>query len=256
MKGQSYHRRKIRIEEAPQLGFGELKSRTINALEKLGGQRFSTEPGGYALENWVKGVKVLLDEFEEKAGAAKLSAEYLARRRDLEELVSRPVPLGPIDEEISKQETDISAIEGRIESERARVVSRISELRAEQARLSGELKLEQGRAADAAQAKDTGSFFRRLFGGKRAQARSDEDRTSELESRLAALPDEVREQQKQLKAIDLRSSESKLDEEWNLLESMQSRLKELEREKLGMVHLVKERLEVTNSMAEAISRMT
>ena len=73
MKNRSFHQRKIRIQETPKLDFDQLKARTITALNKLGQQTFSPEPGGYALENWTRGVKILLDEFEEKAGAARVS---------------------------------------------------------------------------------------------------------------------------------------------------------------------------------------
>ncbi|HUI24294.1 MAG TPA: hypothetical protein VLY82_07895, partial [Nitrososphaerales archaeon] len=82
-----------------------------------------------------------------------------------------------------------------------------------------------------------------------------EIRIEELESKLASLPNELLEQQKQLKMIDLRSPESRFAEEWNRLDSMQTRLKELEQERLDRVQLVKERAEATGLIASAISRI-
>ena len=255
MKNQSFHQRKIRIQETPELDFDQLKARTINALNKLGQQKFSTEPGGYALENWIKGVNVLLDEFEEKVGTAKLSQEYLASRRELNECLSKPIPISSIDEDLSELGAKISGIESKIEAERVLIVSKISALKAEQAKYSAELERERRRDAEAAAVQNNDSFFNRLLGRNKAPTIDPENRIRELESKLAVLPNEVLEQQKQLKMIDLRSPESQFAEEWVQLESMQTRLKELEKEKLDKIQLVKERAEVTGSIANAISRI-
>ena len=255
MKNQSFHQRKIRIQETPTLDFDQLKARTINALNKLGQQKFSTEPGGYALENWTKGVNVLLDGFEESAGAARLSHDYLASRNGLNELLSRPVVLESIDENTSELRANMSEIENKIGAERASIVSRIEELKAAQARYSGELERERRRDADAAAAQSSDSFLNRLLGRRKTQADRPEIRIQELESKLASLPNELLEQQKQLKMIDLRSPESRFAEEWNRLDSMQTRLKDLEQERLDRIQLVKERAEATGSIASAISRI-
>jgi len=255
MKNQPFHQRKIRIRETPKLDFDQLRAKTINALNKLGQQKFSTEPGGYALENWTKGVNVLLDEFEESVDAAKLSPEYRASRRELNERLSKPVLLASIDEEASQLRANTSEIEGKIGTERAQIVSRISELKAAQAKYSGELERERRREADAAAEQSSSSLFNRLLGRNKTQSESPESRLKELESKLAVLPDEILEQQKQLKMIDLRSPDSRFVEEWNRVESMQTRLKELEKERLDRIQLVKERAEMTGSLADAISRM-
>jgi len=255
MKNQPFHQRKIRIQETPKLDFDQLKAKTVNALSKLGQQKFSTEPGGYALENWTKGVNVLLDEFEGSAGVARLSLEYVASRRYLNERLSKPVSLTSIDEGVSELRANMSGIENKIGGERDRIVSRISELKAEQARYSGELEGERRRDAEVAAEQSQNSLFSRLLGRNKSYSESHESRIKELESKLASLPDEVLEQQKQLKMIDLRSPESGLADEWNKLETMQTRLKELEKERLDRIQLVKERVEMTGSIADAISRM-
>lgn len=255
MKNQSFHRRKIRIQEEPKLDFDQLKARTINALNKLGQQKFSTEPGGYALENWVRGINVLLDEFEEKAGAARLSPQYLAGRRDLNARLSRPVAVSEIDEEIAGLREGISGIERKVDTERAMLASKISELQAKETTLSGELERERRRVAAATAAKSTNSFMSRLF-GRRAPKEDPGNRIGELESDLAALTSEILDLQRQVKMIDRRSAESQLAEEWGRLDSMQTKLSELEAERLERAHLVRERAEVTGSMVDAISRMT
>jgi hypothetical protein len=255
MKNQSFHQRKIRIQETPKLDFDQLKARTINALNKLGQQKFSTELGGYALDNWIKGVNVLLDEFEEKAGETKLSPEYLASRHELNERLSKPVPVSSIDGDLSQLRANVSKIESKIESERVLIVSRISELKTTQARCSDELERERRRVTDSAPVQGPDSLFNRLLGRNKAPTKIPESRIQELESKLASLSNEVLEQQKQLNLIDLRSPESRFAEEWNQLGSMQTRLEELEKERSDKVQLVKERAEVTGLVADAISRI-
>ena len=255
MKNRSFHQRKIRIQETPKLDFDQLKAKTINALSKLGQQKFSTEPGGYALENWARGVNVLLDEFEEKAGPGRLSLEYQARCHELNDRLSRPVSTTLMDEDISRLRRDASDIETGIEAERALILSRISELKAEEARCSGELEREKGRIAGATAAQSPGSIFSRLLGRNRAPTEDPESRIRELESKLATLPSEMLEQKRQLKMIDLRSPESGFAEKWKQLESVQTRLAELEKERLDRVQLVKERAEATLLIADAIARI-
>jgi hypothetical protein len=255
MKNQPFHQRKIRIQETPKLDFDQLKARTINALNKLGQQKFSTELGGYALDNWIKGVNVLLNEFEEKVGAAKLSPEYLARRQELNERLSKPIPVSSIDEDASKLGANISDVENKIEAERVLIVSRISELKTARASCSGELERERRRVADASAVQSTDSLFNRLLGRDRTPSKNPESRITELESKLATLSNEMLEQQKQLNMIDIRSPKSRLAAQWKQLESMQTRLKQLEKERSDMIQLVKERAEATGSIADAISRI-
>ena len=255
MKNQPFHQRKIRIQETPALDLLQLKARTTNALGKLGQQKLSAEPGGYAIENWARGVNVLLDEFEEKAGAQRLSPEYLARRQELNELLSHPVPVQSLDREESELSRGVSEIESRIEAERAQIASRLSGLKAEQARCSDELEMERTRAAAAAAEQGANSRLGRLF-GRKAQTKRPESRIGELESRLAALPGEVQEQRRLLGLVDSRSPESRFASEWTQLESMQARLEELQKERLDRTQLVKERVEATGAIADAISRIS
>ena len=255
MKNQSFHQRKIRIHETPELDSNQLKARTVNALNKLGQQKFSTEPGGYALENWTKGLNVLLDEFEEKLGAAKLSPEYIASRQELNDRLSRPVSTSSIDEEISELRTKASDIEGKVKAERALMVSSISDLAEEQTKCLAELERERRRVATPTAHQGSDSLLGRVFGRKRAATEDSESRIKELEAKLAVLQNGALERQKQLRMIDIRSPESAITEQWNELEGVQSRLEEKEGERLDMIQLNKERAEATRSIADAISRI-
>ena len=254
MKNQPFHQRKIRIPETPKLDYDQLRSRTIIALGKLGQQKFSVEPGGYSLENWIKGVNILLDEFEEKAGEGKVSSDYLARRRELNDLLSKPVSTPSIDRSISEIEQNVADVEGRIEVGRARLASKLAELKSEQASCSAELIREQERISNPDADQPSDSFLKRLFGGNsRPSAKDSGIHAKELESRLEVLTNEILGQQKLLKSVDLHSPESPYAEEEKTLESLNARLEALESEKLERVQLVKEREEITASIAGAIS---
>ena len=256
MKNQSFHQRKIRIQETPSQDFGQLKARTVNALGKLGEQKFSSDPGGYTLENWTKGLNLLLDDFEEKAGSERLTPGYLARRRELDDRLSKPVSTSGIDDEMSQLRTGMSGIESKLDAERARITTRISELKAEQASCSGELEKERRQRSVIPAQEKADSFLTRLFGRSKGEAKDSGNRIRELETKSTTLTNEALEQQKKLNAVDDRSPGSPFAGDWNQLESMQTKLDELEKERLEKVQLVKERVEATGSMADAISRIT
>ena len=256
MKNQSFHPRKIRIQETPKLGYDELKTRTINALNKLGQQRFSTESGGYSLDNWVRGVNMLLDEFEEEVGEGRLSPAYLEKRRQLNDYMSRPVSTASMDEEISEARRKAADIDARMSSERARIASEVANLRKEQSRCSEELSREQEISSRQDAARSSRSVFRRLFGGKSKPAAKDpETQVKELQSRLDTLSGEIVEQQKQLELIDKRSTGSPYSSEWEELGSLQARVEALEGERAQKVQQVKEREEIAASFAKEISTM-
>ena len=254
MKNQSFHQRKIRIPETPKLDYDQLKSRTIIALNKLGQQKFSTEPGAYSLENWTRGVNILLDEFEGKMGEGKLSPDYVQKRRELIDRLSKPISTLPIDNSISELKQNVADVESRIDSERAQIVSRLVELRSEQDRCSAALVQEQRRISTLTTDRGSNSFFKRLFvGDSKTSAKDTGIQVKELESRLDVLSNEILGQQKLLKSVDQRSPESPFVEEWKALESLQTRLGALESERLERVQLVKEREEITASIANTIS---
>jgi hypothetical protein len=256
MKNQPFHQRKIRIPETPKLDYDQLKSRTIISLNRLGQQKFSAELGGYSLENWVRGVNMLLDEFEEKMGVGRLTPDYVEKRRELNDLFSRPISTSSIDRSISDLKQNVADVEGRFAEGRAQLVSRIAELEREQDSCSAELVQEQERIPSLATDQSSGSFLKRLFiGNSKTPAKDSGTKVKELESRLGVLSNETLGQKKLLKLVDRHSPDSPFAEEWKALESLQARLEALESERLDRVQLVKEREEITSSIANTISRM-
>jgi hypothetical protein len=256
MKNQSFHPRKIRIQETPELDLEQLKSRTIIALKRLGEQRFPGEPGGYSLDNWARGMDILLDDFEERMGERRLTSEYLARRRELNGLLSNPVSNTSIDRDISEIRLKIADIDGRIEAARGRIASKIAELRGEQARNLAELARERERVSNPVTERSSGSFFRRLVGGNPKTPKDSSGRVEGFESRLDVLNAEILEQQKLLKSVEQRSPESPIAEEWKALESLQTQVGVLENERLENVQLVKVREGFTAAIASAIAKIS
>jgi len=256
MKNQSFHQRKIRVQETPKLDYDQLKSRTIIALNRLGQQKLSNEPGGYSLENWAKGVNILLDDFEEKMDEGKLSTDYIEKRRELNDYLSKPVSTSSIDKSISDLKQNAADAEGRIADGRARLVSKVAELKREQDSCSDELTRERERIASQATEQGSGSLLKRLFKGNSKNPTKVSGATvKELQTRLDALSNEMLEQQKLLRLADRRSPDSPLAEDWKALESLQASLDALESERQEKVQLVKEREEMTSSIAATISGM-
>lgn len=255
MKNQPFHPRKIRIQQPPKLDHGELKNRTIIALNRLGQQRFSDEPGGYSLDNWARGMNILLDDFEEKMGEGRLPSDYFEKRRELDGLLAKPVSTSSIDRDISEVRRKMADTDGRIEAETKRIASRIAELRNEQARHSAELAKAQSKTSDPTAGRSSGSFFRRLVARNPGSPQSSKARVEELEAGLGVLNKEILEQQKLLKSVERRSPESPLAEEWKTLDSLQARLGALESERSESVQLAKAREGITASMADTISKI-
>ena len=236
--------------------YDQLKARTIIALDKLGHQKFAAESGGYSLENWVKGVALLLDEFEERVGEARLPKEYVEMRRLLMDYLHKPVDTSSVDASISELRGREAEVVRKLGDERDRTKAKVDELQKELAKLNAELEDEKARSANPPAPERSGSFLRRLFGaGPASAAKEQSDRRDELEKRLQSLQGEITEQQKVLKSIDQRSPTSPMAEDWKTLETLQARLRELESERLEKVQLVKEREEFTASIANVISRV-
>ena len=235
----------------------QLKTRTIIALDRLGHQKFTSEPGGYSLENWVRGVNLLLDEFEKKIGPENLPPDFAQRRRELAYWLSKPADLSSIDARLSDLMHEEEGIVRRISEARARCSSRIEELRTEMAMRSTELEVKKRQLSAMTADRRSDSIFKRLFGGNSTlSVDATEDEVAEIESRLRILASGILEEQKSLRSIDDRSSESPWVEEWRRLATLQARLKELENERLEKLQLVREREELTASIAEIISRIT
>ena len=252
MKNYPFHQKKVKFQEAPGQDFDRVRDRTIIALKRLGEQTFSPDPGGYSIENWARGVNTLLDDFEGSVGQGKLSPEYASKRRQLHELLSRPVATGSTDGKIAEARREIAAIEEKIEAEKARIAAKLAGLKADQARCSAELELERKADPGPPQPRP-GSFLGRLLGqGPKAQP-ANTARMVELESRAEALAVEIGEQKALLRSVEAGSPAA---EEQERLAPLLARLGSLESERSDSLQLVRERREITGSIADSIAAMS
>ena len=246
----------MKFPGTPQVDHEQLKTRTIIALDRLGHQKFTSEPGGYSLENWVRGVNLLLDEFEKKIGPENLPPDFAQRRRELAYWLSKPADLSSIDNRLSDLMHEEEEIVRRIKEARARCSSRIEELRTEMAMRSTELEVKKRQLSAMTADRRSDSIFKRLFGGTSAPAvYAIDDEVKEIESRLLILDNGILQEQKSLRSIDERSTESPWVEEWRRLEVLQAKQRELENERLEKSQLAREREELTASIADMISRI-
>ena len=256
MKDQALRKYRESLAETAEGDMEQLKERTAIALNKLGHQKFLDEPGSYSLENWMKGVKILLDDFEEKMGTKRLTAEYLEKRRELTERLSMPVDVSAIEKDTQELKQSEEELVRRFAEERARTASKIGELEGELARKSTELEKEKKRLSSAIVVQNHRSSLSRLFRGRSAPAVVvSEDRVEELESKIRELHDEAVEQQRRLRSIDLHAGPPWAGE-WARLESMRAKMKELNDERLAKVQHVMDREETTTSIANAISEIS
>jgi len=246
----------VKYSDPAQPDFDQVKARTMAALDKLGHQKFAAESGGYTLENWVRGVGLLLDEFEKRVGEARLPKEYVEKRRLLTDYLLRPVDTSAIDDSISELRQKEAEVVRKLGGERDRTKARIEELRREAAERTAEQTKSEAQPSDLPEPTRPGSFFRRVFSrGSASAAREQNEKRAESEKKLQSLQRELSEQQKVLKSIDQRSPDSPTAEDWKSLDSLQGRIRELENERLEKTQQVIERAEFATSLAEVISRV-
>ncbi len=263
---QEFHEHNVRRSGvgAARPDLRQLKERVIIALDRLGHQRFSTEPGGYGLENWMKNFRLLLDDFEEDVGRANLPIEYAERRVELTATLSKPIDTSSIDMEIDGFKREEEEWTKRIEGERARLNGKIEALKSEQAGTSREVAELRRRLAeeDSSGKKKNGErhpkpFFKRLLGSRTepGPAESAAARLKELESSLESLQGQIVAQQRIRGLLNERdaSSDSPYAEEWRKLESLRTGLQKLESVRRDMVQLTVEREKVSSAIAVLVS---
>jgi hypothetical protein len=181
------------------------------SLEKLGQQVFSSEPGGYSFENWMKSLNLLLDDFEAIAGVTNLPQQYFQKREEVTKDLLKPAidifeiesQVAEVREEEVRTNAKIRDLESRIISSRnLEISSKIAELKEDRKQYSMELKREKNKLllligrreesragrgekggeergeVNVSSSSSSVSLFRRLFSFRRSPSRSDNDSKS------------------------------------------------------------------------------
>ncbi|HYR03946.1 MAG TPA: hypothetical protein VEO75_01045 [Nitrososphaerales archaeon] len=256
-KKQEYHiRRRAYIQESEHLNAEDVRARTVLALDRLGHQVLSTEPGGYDLEDWLRGLNSLLDDFQEKIGDHRIPEEFRRVRRQALLSFAQASPLGVADPEFEKLTLEEEAARAVLADLHRQAREKLASLREERDSCGRELKLEREKLAGMREAKEARKFFSRLVGGGPSTAQA-EAKVAELESKLSRLEEEIDGSRKARAASGAGAGQtgSASHEAQERLEGVRDRLLELESAKLERLQLAREREAAAKAISESISSM-
>lgn len=149
----------------------QVRARTTLALDRLGHQVLSWEPGGYDLEDWMRNLTSLLDDFQEKMGADLITEEFRERRRAALLPLSGPSSSSEVDSEMERLIQEEAAAKATLADLDRKVAGRLAELKGEREACEKEVKLAKQKLADLRAAKQSRPFFSRLVGSGPRQSR-------------------------------------------------------------------------------------
>lgn len=257
-KKQEYHtHRRVHLQESERPNPEEVRSRTIIALDRLGHQRLSTEPGGYDLDDWLRSLNSLLDDFQEKVGAERIPDEFRNRLQLTLLSLAAPSSSSEIDVETEKLTQDEAAANAALEELERQEESRLASLREERDACARELKIEKARLAEIKEARQSRQFFSRLMrtGPSTDQA---EGKIVELESKLSRLEEEIERSRKAVSAFGGSGpgpTGSAHIEAQQKLESIRKRLLDLQNARQSTLQLAREREIATKEISDSISSL-
>ncbi|MHB8567105.1 MAG: hypothetical protein ACYC7D_06390 [Nitrososphaerales archaeon] len=268
-KKQEFHRHKIKYVEEQHLDFIELKERVMLSLQKLGQQVFSSEPGGYSLQDWMRSFNFLLDDFEERAGGTNLSKEYFDKRQALTAEILAPIDTSDIDQQaegIRKEEDEIKlklleqgiARTQRLDQEKRSADSKIGSLKKERNNALLQIKREKEHVTKSEREPvKSPSLFKRFFSRSSTETLDPNERKiKELEQKAEKLQDEIQalENENDSKTSQANSAnKDQIKEESERLATLRERLGELEASRAQRMQLSEKRERITKAMSEMIS---
>jgi hypothetical protein len=274
-KKQEFHRHKLRPAEESNKDLSALRDRTIVSLLHLGEQRFSSEPGGYSFENWMKSFNLLLDDFEDQVGTQNLPKSYFDKRFEMtSSLVRAKNSPSELDIDMSKLREEHARITREIgmAHDRQKTEREISDRKEKIGLLENEKAqaielLEEARlnvAQKKKQIADSKKVLRRIFGtssqGDKVPLQTLEARVVEYERKVELVEKKILEQKKKIEPYekDEEKSSSKavpLVDLQNQFNSIRSKLEELELKQAEKSQLLEERLEITSTLKDEISSL-
>jgi SMC interacting uncharacterized protein involved in chromosome segregation len=235
----------------------EVGKRTVESLEHLGHQKFSKEPGGYDLRGWLKSLKTLLNDFEDKVGAASLSEEFHSKRKEIEAEFSKHGDSTQIDAEIESVRKEEGDIKAKLKEESERIASRLSAIGGEKTGRAQELEQEKEKLKKVEEERRSVSFFSKLVGKSGPSTEPFEKKVQELENGLRMLEEETVNLQTVRKSIDgVKSAAGGIYEDlWRRLEALGARLTELDAAREARLQLAHEREKATEALRKVISEL-
>ena len=256
-KKQEFHsHRRPHLDESGDIDLEQVRARTLLALDRLGHQVLSAEPGGYDLDDWTRNFNSLLDDFQDKVGEERLTEEFRARRL---EAAGHIVPMdssAELDSEIEKLVQEVVVLQGMLEEARKRAAARLASLRSERDTCAKDLKELRRKLAETKEANESRSLFSRVL-RKGPSTEQLEANVAQLESRLAMLESDIDRLRKTRAVTEAEAGTdlSELAETERRLESSNDKLLELQSTKRNRSQLTKEREVATQIVSAAISSM-
>ncbi|HEV2389294.1 MAG TPA: hypothetical protein VGS04_01080 [Nitrososphaerales archaeon] len=257
-KKQDYHiHKRAHFQEAERPDPEEVRKRTIMALDRLGHQVLSSEPGGYDLEDWMRSLNSLLEDFEDKVGDGVVGDEFRARSQ---QALDRLVPSSSareIEQEIEKTTEEQAAASAAMEEAERKASARLASLREERDASVKELKTEKERLAEIREARHSRQFFSRIL---RAGPSTEEAEKSvaELESKLKRIEDEI-ELMRKARSVAGGGVSGQGDtgylEAQQRLEAARSKLLDLQSSRQSILQLAIEREAATQTLSRMISSL-
>jgi len=235
----------------------DARKRVVESLEHLGHQKLSNEPGGYDLRGWLKSLKTLLNDFEDKVGKSSFSEEFQTKRKEIEAQFSKGGSSEQIEEEITAVRKEESDIKDKLKEESERIASRLSAIGGEKTGKTQELEQERLNLKKVEEQRKSVSFFSRLVGNSGPSKEPFEKKVKDLEDELRMLEDETVNLQAVRKSIDgVKSATAGIYEDlWKRLGAIETRLAELEVVKEARKQLAKEREDATDALRKLIAEL-
>ena len=250
-KKQEYHTTRRRLAKEEQLDLESTKTRTVSALEHLGQQRFSAEPGSYNVQGWVKSLSLLLEDFESKIGTENLPAEYQTRKEAIMLTFSKPPDNSELELKLEALRREEKETKNRLDRESDRISARLIEVRNDNERQSKILETENAKLAELNEEREQVSFFSKLVGKRGPPTKTVEDRIAELKSHLSSLEAERTTLGNARDSMDRRPStaEDPYGRDWKRLDEIGGQIASLEM-------VIQERMQRAEERAEAASELT
>ena len=232
-----------------------MRKRTLEALEHLGHQKLSNAEGGYNLQSWLKGVKMLLDDFEEKVGSASLSEEYREKRKELEQEFSKIEGTSQVESELEQVRKEEGDIRAKLKEEGERISARLSAIGGEKTSKSKDLEDEKVKLQAINLERSKVSIVSKLFGRSGPPAEPQEKRVKELEDALRMLEEETSNLQAVRRALEgaKEAAGGIYEDLWKRLEALEKRTTELASLREARMQLLEERERASQAVHKAIS---
>ena len=247
-KKQEYHEHRYHSPEAGSPGDqGTLKDRTLRSLDRLGHQAFV--PGsGYGMENWMKSLNFLLEDFEARAAEElTLPESYLARRSEVLTALSKPPEAPELDAEIAgAREAEVKVLKALGNREASYFGSTRSDLNRRKDGVSAELDAERAAIAKIKAQPRPNRLFQRFLGEKPPSTAGKEANAARLEKEVAEIDAEI---------AALEAEEFLFDEGRRQLEVARDNLSKLEARKAERLQFSVEREAAAKALAEEIGKL-